>query len=174
MEAATKLLNYNAGLRLEQSERNLSFSKNNEKKKLSLINLFPSAQLRYKAWEKGLLKAGYSRRIKRTNNYELNPFPEREHSETLEQGDPELLPEFIGTYEAGMEQTFTKGNFFATLYYQTVTNPIQRVNKVFNDTILNRVFTNAGKATQFGIETNFTYQVNKWWSSIIGGNIYQV
>lgn len=170
---STKLLNYSGGLRVEQSERNLSFSKNNEQKKLLLTKLFPSVQLRYKAWDKGVLKAGYSRRIKRTNNYELNPFPEREHSETLEQGDPELLPEFIGTYEAGMEQTFAKGNVFAMLYYQTVTNPIQRVNKVYNDTILNRIYTNAGKATQVGMETNFTCQVNNWWSCIIGGNVYK-
>jgi len=168
-----KQLNYSGGLRLEQLDRNLNFSTNNSKNTLKLTNLFPSFQLRYKTWEKGVLKAGYNRRIKRTNNYELNPFPEREHSETLEQGDANLLPELIGNYELGLEQALQKGNFFITLYYQIVTNPIQRVNKVFNDTILNRVFTNAGKATQIGVESNFTYQTTKWWASIIGGNIYR-
>jgi outer membrane receptor protein involved in Fe transport len=103
----------------------------------------------------------------------LNPLPEREHSETLEQGDAELLPELISTFETGIEQTFAKGSFYATAYYQDVKNPIQRVNKVFNDTILNRVFTNAGRANQVGIETNYTYQINKIWSSLIGGNIYR-
>jgi ferric enterobactin receptor len=168
-----KKLTYSTGLRLEQSNRTLNFSKDNQTVKQQLFNLFPSVQLRYKLGEKSNLKLGYSRRIKRTNNYELNPFPEREHSETLEQGDPELLPELIGTYETGLEQTFKNGTFFATAYYQVVTNPIQRVNKIFNDTILNRVFTNAGTATQFGVETNFTYQVNKWFGFVVGGNIYK-
>lgn len=166
-------LHYSAGLRAEQSTRLLSFSKNEEEQSLHLFNLFTSIQLRYASWTKGGLKAGYSRRIKRTNNYELNPFPEREHSETLEQGDPNLLPELSGTWEVGVEQQFTNGNFYATLYYQRVDNPIQRVNKVYNDTILNRVFTNAGRATQLGLESNATFQVNKVWQVVLGGTVYK-
>jgi outer membrane receptor protein involved in Fe transport len=166
-------LSYNGGLRLENSKRDLSFSNNSETKNLSLTNLFPSALFKYQAWKKGGVKMSYTRRIKRTNNFELNPLPEREHSETLEQGDAELLPELTSTFETGFEQTFAKGSFYATAYYQDVKNPIQRVNKVFNDTILNRVFTNAGRAKQVGIETNYTYQINKIWSSLIGGNIYR-
>ena len=126
-----------------------------------------------KAWDKGFVKAGYSRRVRRTNNFELNPLPEREHTETLEQGDPNLLPELIGTIELGIEKTFAKGSWYATLYHQSVQNPIQRVNKVFNDTILNRFFTNAGLARQIGLESNFNYMVNDWWSSTIGGNVYR-
>ncbi len=166
-------LNYSAGLRLEHSERNLYFSQSSENNKLSLTNLFPSVQLRYAAWNKGVIKAGYNRRIKRTNNYELNPFPEREHSETLEQGDPNLLPELTGTYELGVEQGLKRGNFFITLYHQRILNPIQRVNKVFNDTILNRVFTNAGKATQTGVEANLDWQLTHVWRFLLGGNLYK-
>ena len=32
----------------------------------------------------------------------MNPFPEREHSETLEQGDPNLRPELIDQVELGI------------------------------------------------------------------------
>jgi ferric enterobactin receptor len=168
-----KRFSYSAGIRVEESERHLLFSLNNQKTKLPLTNFFPSLQLRYEAWDRAVLKTGYSRRIKRTNNYELNPFPEREHSETLEQGDPQLLPEFIGTYELGVEQSFAKGSFYVTLYHQQTKNPIQRVNKVFNDTILNRVYTNAGRAIQTGVETNFTMQVTDVWQTIVGGNVYK-
>jgi ferric enterobactin receptor len=170
---AVNKLNYTTGVRLEQSERTLNFSANNGKEVLQLLNLFPSIQLRYKAWNKGIVKLAYNKRIKRTNNYELNPFPEREHSETLEQGDAKLLPELIANIEAGIEHSFLKGNVFATVYYQTTTNPIQRVNKVFNDTILNRVFTNAGKATQVGIEANINYEIASWWNTVVGGNMYK-
>ncbi|GAB3021340.1 TonB-dependent receptor [Niabella terrae] len=163
---------YAAGLRFEHTDRELDFTNNSVVNRLSFTNLFPSVQLRYAAWHRGIAKIGYNRRIKRTNNFELNPFPEREHSETLEQGDPNLLPELTGTFEAGIEQTFPKGNLFFTVYHQRIQNPIQRVNKIFADTILNRVFTNAGRATQTGFETNFTMQVNKAWQTIVGGNVY--
>lgn len=164
---------YQFGMRAEQMLRNLAFSQNNNTQKRRLLNLFPSYLVRYSINEKQSLKTGFSRRIKRTNNFELNPFPEREHSETLEQGDPDLLPELTANWELGMENKIKNGNFFITLYYQRIKNPIQRVNKVYNDTILNRVFTNAQLARQLGIETNLTYKINSKSSFTVGGNIFK-
>src|SRR5690606_39970332 len=81
-----------------------------------------------------------------------NPIPEREHSETLEQGDPNLLPEFISTAETGLVKNMANMSLFANIYFQHVKNPIQRTNSVYNDTILNRLFTNAERATRWGLE----------------------
>jgi outer membrane receptor protein involved in Fe transport len=118
------------------------------------------------------MKAGYSRRVQRTSNNELNPIAEREHSESLEQGDPDVLPEFINLSEIGLINTFDKGSFFATIYYQGVKNPIQRVNSVYNDSILNRLFTNAGQARSLGLELGTNLQLNNWWSLYLGGTVY--
>jgi outer membrane receptor protein involved in Fe transport len=166
-------LSYQAGLRAEQMLRNLSFSDNVPGNRLPLLNLFPSYLIRYALAEKVTIKQSFTRRIKRTNNFELNPFPEREHSETLEQGDPALLPELTGIWELGVEHKLSKGSFTMSFYHQRTKNPIQRVNKVFNDTILGRIFTNAGLAKQTGVEANLTYRVGKVWQMIIGGNIYK-
>ena len=166
-------LSYQAGLRAEHMLRNLSFSDNVPGNRLPLLNLFPSYLIRYALAEKVAIKQSFTRRIKRTNNFELNPFPEREHSETLEQGDPALLPELTGIWELGVEHKLSKGSFSMSVYHQRTKNPIQRVNKVFNDTILGRIFTNAGLAKQTGVEANLTYRVGKVWQMIIGGNIYK-
>lgn len=117
-------------------------------------------------------KAGYSKRVQRNNNYELNPIPEREHSETLEQGDPDLLPQFIDLVELGINHTFKKGSFFTTLYYQHIKNPIQRVNSVYADTILNRLFTNVEKARLIGLEMGTNFKPVDWLTAYIGANIY--
>ena len=166
-------LSYQAGLRAEQMLRNLSFSDNVPGNRLPLLNLFPSYLIRYALAEKVVLKQSFTRRIKRTNNFELNPFPEREHSETLEQGDPALLPELTGIWELGVEHKLSKGSFSMSLYHQRTKNPIQRVNKVYNDTILGRIFTNAGLAKQTGAEANLTYSISKTWQMIVGGNLYK-
>ena len=79
-------LEYNAGLRYEYATRNLSFSKDPEVKKLNLSNLFPSASLLYTFADKWKLKTAYSRRVQRSRNNELNPYPEREHSENIRAG----------------------------------------------------------------------------------------
>ncbi|MEY4740431.1 MAG: hypothetical protein RLZZ05_1815 [Bacteroidota bacterium] len=166
-------LSYQAGLRAEHMLRNLSFSDNVPGTRLPLLNLFPSYLIRYALKENLAIKQSFTRRIKRTTNFELNPFPEREHSETLEQGDPALLPELTGIWELGVEHKLSKGSFSMSVYHQRTKNPIQRVNKVFNDTILGRIFTNAGLAKQTGVEANLTYRVGKVWQMIIGGNIYK-
>ncbi|EOR96537.1 TonB-dependent receptor domain protein [Arcticibacter svalbardensis MN12-7] len=165
-------LEYIGGLRYEYASRTVNLSYDPIPHKLSLSNLFPSLSLMYNISDDLKAKAGYSRRIQRTNNYELNPIPEREHSETLEQGDPDLLPSFVDLSELGIIKTFKKGSFFTTLYYQHIKNPIQRVNSVYADTILNRVFTNAKRAYTLGIEAGTNLQLVKWWSLYLGANVY--
>lgn len=165
-------LEYNGGLRYEYATRSVALSYDANVHRLNLSNFFPSASLLYSLTDSWKIKAGYSKRINRTTNSELNPIPEREHSETLEEGDPDLLPEFIDLAELGLIRNFTKGSFFTTLYYQHIKNPIQRLNSVYADTILNRVYTNAGNARLFGLEAGTNLQPVKWWSLYIGANIY--
>jgi ferric enterobactin receptor len=173
LNGQSKRLQYGAGLRYEYSQRQLSFSNNSaEGNTLTLNNLFPSASLLYTLKDKWRIKSAYSRRIQRTNNFELNPFPEREHSETLEQGDANLLPEFTSSIELGTIKDYKGGSFFATLYYQQTKNKIQRVNSVYNDTILNRIYTNAGTAKQWGLEVGSTSTPVKWLKIYLGANVY--
>lgn len=165
-------LQYIGGLRYEYAARTVNLSYDPKPHILNLSNLFPSASLLYSINSSWNAKAGYSKRIQRTNNFELNPIPEREHSETLEQGDPDLLPQFVDLAELGLNHTYSKGSFFTTLYYQNIKNPIQRVNSVYADTILNRVFTNAERARSIGLEAGTNLKPLKWWSMYVGANIY--
>ncbi|MEO8710917.1 MAG: TonB-dependent receptor [Parafilimonas sp.] len=168
-------LEYMGGLRYEYSKRTVDLVYNKTPQPahhLNLSNLFPSANILYSLNSSWKLKAGYSRRIQRATNNELNPIAEREHSESLEQGDPDVLPEFVSLAESGIIRSFSKGSAFATLYYQGVKNSIQRVNSIYNDSILNRLFTNAGKARSIGFEIGTNLQLTKWWNLYVGGNVY--
>lgn len=166
-------LEYSGGLRYEYATRTVNISYDPTPHQLNLSNLFPSASLLYSVNDSWKMKAGYSKRINRTTNLELNPIPEREHSETLEEGDPDLLPEFIDLAEFGTIHNFKEGSFFATLYYQHIKNPIQRLNSVYADTILNRVYTNAGNAKLLGLEIGTNLQPVKWWTFYLGANLYK-
>ena len=164
---------YTAGLRYEYAKRLLSFSNDvMAGNTLKLLNLFPSASVLYSLSKQAKLKAAFSRRIQRTTNFELNPFPEREHSETLEQGDANLRPTFTSLAELGISNDFTNGSLFFTLYYQHSKDPVQRLNNLYNDTILNRIYTNAGTANQWGAEAGVTAKPAKWLQLYAGGNVY--
>jgi outer membrane receptor protein involved in Fe transport len=165
-------LEYSGGLRYEYASRQFTAA-GTDKRNLDLSNFFPSAQLQYQFSKSWRGKAGYTRRVQRTTNNELNPFPEREHSETLESGDPDILPEFIGQAELGIVKEFEKGSAFATLYNQRIKNVVNRVNSVYNDSIVNRIYTNAGLATSWGIEMGGNANLTKWWQFYAGANVYR-
>lgn len=165
-------LDYTIGLRFEDAQRTFNSDKLTRPFELHLSNLFPSANLLYNFKSDFKAKAGFSRRIQRSTNKELNPYPEREHAETLEQGDPKIKPEFVNLSELGLIKDFKKGSAFLTIYNQYIENVVNRVNSTYNDTILNRIYTNAGNATLWGVELGLNLKPVKWWSIYAGGNVY--
>jgi outer membrane receptor protein involved in Fe transport len=169
-----KKIEFSGGLRYENAFREFTDNKGSKPAILQLSNLFPSANVLYNLSESLRLKLAYSRRVQRSTNNELNPYPEREHSETLEQGDPNIRPEFIGIYEAGISKDLKKSSFYWNIYTQQITDIVNRVNSVFNDTILNRIYTNAGKARLIGSEVGLTLSPIKNLKIFVGGNIYNL
>lgn len=163
---------YTLGLRLEHFDRVVTIERPDETFNLSQFNLFPSFNLGYDLTDNLKLKAAYSRRIERTTTFKMTPFPEREHSETLEQGDAELLPEYIDLVEVGLVQNWGDHSVFATAYYRNIENVINRVNTVFNDTILNRIYTNAGNANALGVELGTTFFLAPKWRIYLGANVF--
>jgi ferric enterobactin receptor len=174
LSGTRKKLEYTAGLRYENAFREFTDDRGSAPAVLKLSNLFPSLNLLYNLKSDLRFKAGYSRRVQRSTNNELNPYPEREHSETLEQGDPNIRPEFIGLYETGITKDFKKGSAYWNVYRQQITDIVNRVNSVYNDTILNRIYTNAGKARLIGTEMGFTLNPAKKLKVFIGGNVYNL
>jgi iron complex outermembrane recepter protein len=167
---------YAAGIRLEKMDRELTLQGADqltpEVIPFDYLQLFPSASVQYSLKNKAKLKAAYSRRVQRTTTFKMNPFREREHSETLEQGDKNLKPEFVDLVEIGISKRYKKGNsVYATAYFRNVKNLVNRVNKVFNDTILDRIYSNVGRGQSLGLELGAQLKPTEKWSNFIGINI---
>ncbi|WP_270087384.1 TonB-dependent receptor [Sphingobacterium sp. SYP-B4668] len=160
------------GLRYEYYQRDLFLLDTDQKYPYAIHQLYPSLSLMHDLGTGWSWKVAAARRVQRTNNFELNPIPEREHSETLEQGDPELLPEFTVNAETGLVKKLKSGSIFLNAYYQHTKNPIQRVNSVYADTILHRVFTNADEASRYGMELGGEGKVLPWLKVNGGFNLY--
>jgi len=144
-----------------------------EKLTYDYTKLYPSASLNFNLNEKTNLKLAYSKRVERTTTFKMNPFPEREHTETLEQGDPNLKPEFIDLFELGIDKKLSTGNrLFASVYHRNTQNVVNRVNTVYNDSILNRIYSNVGDAKTTGLEVGAEFNKSKKWGSFIGLNLY--
>ncbi|RAI83855.1 TonB-dependent receptor domain-containing protein [Algoriphagus yeomjeoni] len=168
--------NYAAGARLEVMDRTLDLTDKagtvDTTYLYDFVKLYPSASLQYAVSDELQFKTSYSRRVERTTTFKMNPFPEREHSETLEQGDPTLLPEFVDLVEIGVVKDFGDNSFSATTYFRNVQNLVNRVNTVYNDTILNRIYSNVGTGKSLGLEVGLELNPTDWWQIFAGTNVY--
>jgi len=161
------------GLRYEYYQRDVSLVNTGHQYPYAVHQLYPNFNLMHDLGKDWSWKFAAARRVQRNNNFELNPIPEREHSETLEQGDPKLLPEFTTNVETGIVKKLKAGSIFLNAYYQHSKNPIQRVNSVYADTILNRVFTNADYANRWGTEIGGEGKLLSWLKVNGGLNLYR-
>lgn len=176
LDKKLKKISYGAGLRLETMDRDFNLQDRagtlDTLYVYDYIRPFASANLGYQLNDELQLKANFSQRVERTTTFKMNPFPEREHSETLEQGDPELLPEFINLVEVGLVKNWKDNSFYATGYHSRVKNLVNRVNTVYNDTILNRIYSNVGTGKSTGIDLGTELYPANWWKFFAGFNTY--
>lgn len=176
LDNSIKKWSYGVGVRLEVMNRDFELKdKSNTLDTLyqyDYIRPFFSGNLSYKAKEDLTWKLNFSQRVERETTFKMNPFPEREHSETLEQGDPNVLPEFINQLEGGMIKTWKDNSFYATAYFTQVKNLVNRVNTVYNDSILNRIYSNVGTGQSVGLEMGSELFFTEKWKGFFGGNVY--
>ena len=168
----TENLSVTGGVRVEDTDRRLEDYGQQQSYDLQLLNLFPSLSINYNT-EKGITwKGSYSRRIERTTTSMMNPFLSRRHSEVLEVGDPNLLPELVDAVEVGLVKNLERASLFANAYYRRVKDAINRVNTVYNDSILMRVYTNAGISQVYGAEVGADLEPTDNWKIFLGGTLY--
>ena len=168
---------YNFGIRVEKMNRELELNDESglidTSYRYNFLKPFTTLILSYDLNSKSKIKFTYTKRVQRTTTFKMNPFPEREHSETLEQGDPHLLPEFIDNFEIGYQNSFSKDfSFFSNLFVRKTDNLINRVNTVYNDSILNRIYSNVGNSNLYGLEVGLQLKPFKKWNNYFGGNVF--
>jgi Outer membrane receptor proteins, mostly Fe transport len=93
--------------------------------------LFPSLYLTKTIDEEQEIQLNYSRRIRRPNFWQLNPFVDINDPFNIRQGNPNLKPEFNNAFEFNYNNTYTTGSFLGVLYFRHSTGEFTR----YSDTI---------------------------------------
>lgn len=131
--------------------------------------LFPSLYLSQKLDDKNELQFNYSRRVRRPRFWQLNPFIDINDPVNLRQGNPQLKPEFINSFEFNYNRKYKSGNFLGVLYFRNNPGDITQYSDTISavqyeqlnnaavdpNAILN-TFVNAGTTNRYGAE--FTLQ----------------
>lgn len=177
-------INYQAGLRFEQSyykgtitDRNESFSYNYPSSAEDLMkSLFPGIYLSKKTDKGHEWQLNFSRKIRRPNFFQLMPFVMFSDRQNIRIGNPQLKPEFRNIAELNYNKVFEKGNYLGSVYLRYEEQPITNVAypSVANPNILVNTFVNGDNSTQYGTEHTFKYTLIKNLDAMINGHVYYI
>ncbi|HEX8506357.1 MAG TPA: outer membrane beta-barrel family protein, partial [Hymenobacter sp.] len=162
-------LNYQGGVRVEQTNTRGNQLSTNQRFARSYLNLFPSATLAYELTKDQRLQLAYSRRVDRQDQDELNPFTDRTDPLNLRAGNPLLLPEYIHLIELGGQHFFGASNSItATTFYSVETQTIKDLRRVITDPLTGNQVTirtpvNLGDETNYGLELIGATSITSSW-----------
>jgi Outer membrane protein beta-barrel family/Carboxypeptidase regulatory-like domain/TonB-dependent Receptor Plug Domain len=166
---------FKSGLRGEQVYRTVDLLKRDSLYKIDRIDLFPSLHLSYKFSDQREMMASYSRRIERPRSYWLEPFVTR-GAEFGRQGNPNLDPEYVSSFELSVLNRFSGGKDYFSLeaFYRNKINKVEHIN-LFNpeENYVIRKPENVGQDHSYGFELMLSMKMFDIWDAYLFGSIYQ-
>ena len=166
---------YKLGFRGEYTNRSIKQTIDSDPFTLNRLDFFPSAHLsRQFAGEQQVLTS-YSRRINRPGGWDLEPFRSYMNSYTLREGNPELTPEYVNSFELSYQKNIGKSFFVVESYYRNTQNLITRY--MYQDPTLPDVVImtskNLNSDNSLGAELMLNLSVKKWLTINASTNVYK-
>ncbi len=117
--------------------------------------------------------ASYTRRIDRPGGGDLEPFQTWIDAYNVHVGNPDLLPEYIDSYELGYQTHLGRSLISLESYYRKTHNRIEEVRSVYADNVTLHSEANIGKDHALGGELALNVDLHKKWNINLTGNLYQ-
>jgi outer membrane receptor protein involved in Fe transport len=124
------------------------------------FSLYPTLHLSYKLSKLTELQLSYSRRTRRPEGDELNPYPEYRDPRNVSAGNPKLLPEYVHSVELGCQFQNDAISILPALFYRNTYNRFTSVTKLINDTTLLTTRQNLSSDQSWGVELVVSADLN--------------
>ncbi|HSB92758.1 MAG TPA: outer membrane beta-barrel protein [Flavitalea sp.] len=136
--------------------------------------LFPSLYLSKQLTDETDLQLNFSRRIRRPNFWQLNPYIDINDPLNISQGNPAIRPEYVNSIEFNYNRRYSTGSFLASVYFRNNQGDITRYSDTITteqyeqlsnagvdpNAILN-TFINAQYTNRMGVELTMQQKVGK-------------
>lgn len=165
---------YQLGVRAEHTDRLIDLLGEEEAFELNRLDFYPTLHFSYQLPAEQELMASYTRRLQRLRGWYLEPFYTWNDAYNIRIGNPNLIPEYIDSYEVSYQKRFTKNVISVDLYYRVTHNNIERVRSIYQDSdnIFLTTFANVGKDFSLGTEIMVGFDPTRWWHFDLMGNVY--
>lgn len=170
LTTSIKKWEFTGGLRAENTNAKGTQIKGDSSFTRHYTSLFPNVAASYNVNDKNQFGLSYSRRIRRPDYNDLNPFVFFLDSLTYGQGNPYLQPQFSNNIE--LSHTFNR--FLSTTINYTQTDGI--ITEILKqNTERKTIFQtkeNFSKMKQWGFTVTANKQIVKWWTVNIYANVF--
>jgi len=169
------------GVRIEQTDVYYDLASDNiyypSSDSYDYFKVYPNFRVSYNLSDSSKVAAYYTSRVDRPGEQELRIFPKYDDPEILKVGNPYLRPQFTNSVELAYEQLWDTGSFIFSVYHRDITDPFIRVFDIDASnsqySIINRLYTNVGKATNAGLELILSQDVGDFWKFSGSFNWYE-
>ncbi len=134
--------------------------------------LYPTVHFSYALNETSELQLNYSKRTRRPETDDENPFPEYQDPRTINAGNPHLLPEYIHSVEFGVKVQNDYISILPSVYYRYTYNQFTTVIQALNDTTLLRTHTNLSSGQAYGSEVILSGSVNGLLTTNLSADVF--
>lgn len=164
---------YQAGVRYEHTNLSGDLITTGENFDQNFGQLFPSASIMYTISPGKELNLSYSKRVRRPNSRQLNPFTDYSDPYNLRSGNPNLNPELMDALELSFMSIWEKVTLNTTIFGNYTKDEINRFIFPFEDGVTLSTFENVGESMRLGAEFFMNYNPFKWWRMNFSGNVRQ-
>jgi len=163
---------YQLGLRTEYSNRNLYSQRGDKNYKLDLLDWFPTIHLSQKFKKDYELQGSYSRRLNRPGGFMLEPFPSIMDPYNIRIGNPNLTPEYTGSYEMTLLKRIKASFISLEAYYRHTTDLMTRIQTLGEDGIMYHTMDNLNDDYSLGSELMINYEFKPGIRLVASGTLY--
>lgn len=166
---------FQAGLRGEYTNREIRYANESDTASINRFDIFPTLHLSRSFKNNHQLMASYSRRINRPRGWDLEPFLSYMDANTLRQGNPDLLPEYMNSFEINYQKTFGKSFISFETYLKNTVNKMERVITVYDPENAIRLMTidNLANDYSLGGELMLNWNKLKWIEMNMSTSVYR-
>ncbi|MCC6551130.1 MAG: TonB-dependent receptor [Ignavibacteriaceae bacterium] len=165
-------LGLQAGVRAEYTYRNVDERLKNLITEVEDWDIFPTFFSSYKFAEGHQITASFTRRVERPGGWELEPFETFTDANNVRIGNPELLNEYINSYEAGFQTFIRDISISGEVFYRHTMNKIEGLSSLYAPGITLQKPYNVGEDYSTGTELMILVDPFAMWNVNLMGTLY--
>jgi outer membrane receptor protein involved in Fe transport len=168
---------FQVGARAEQANintNNTDLNNNVLLNKQDYFRIYPSVFLTQKLGEEQTLQLSYTRRVNRPRGWQINPFLDKSDILNYRQGNPDLMPEDVHSFELSYIKYFKAVTLTSSLYYRQTNDIIQPLRTDYNDQGVQLMrFENLTSGNNQGLEIIAKTDITPKWNFTTNLNFFQ-